>query len=257
MKIVIHTGTNAQAEPYAQLMFKSAQQLANNPQHIEQRRHVINDDARGSNGHGLWLKEAFEQIVASIDTIHIICDADVVFLHPGWDDDLCQLFLCEGISCLATSYEKIGGPSTGQGTVQTYKGRPNVTFIAFAPYVDMLKFDPSHQKHQHMKIVTEEQSVTFGIPVGYELFRDTAWELPDYLRKHGWLDTSRVMIHERENPQILTKDICGYCEEFVWEDKPFIAHQRGTSSKKFNVDPVSKLFVKACEDHLDKINDCT
>lgn len=253
MKFVIHTGTNAQTLEYACFMAAVAIGLADRPKAVSYRFHKIPDQFKGSEGHASWLLDALQECDPSADsdlTCHIIADADTVLVRPGWDTRLHRAFLDEDASCVGVTYEGIGGLTSGDGPVQTYKDRPNLTWVALSPFAGWMDFDPRPNKANHLPIDTWHRSMINGLPVGSLMLRDVGWKFPEYLHGRGMLRKAVSLPHEKKQPRVVPSDIIHYSEEFHWDDEPFLVHQRGSSNRRFNVDPISKTFYDAASRHL-------
>ena len=63
-----------------------------------------------------------------LESIDIIADSDTVMLMNGWD--IITENILKDVGVFGTTYEKIGGYSSGLSEIQTYKNIPNVTWFA-------------------------------------------------------------------------------------------------------------------------------
>jgi hypothetical protein len=253
MKIIIHTGVNARTLDYASFMAAVAIGLADQPKRVTYKFHTIPDVAKGSSGHSDWLKPALAECDPTLydkPVVHVIADADTVLLQPGWDDVLHKLFLDEDVSCFGASYEQVGGKTSGDGPIQTYKDRPNLTWLALNPFMGWSDFDPSPNKQSNLAVDTWHQSMVYGLPVGTFVLRDVGWQLPGYLHGKGLLRAARAMRHEKADPEVVPSNIIDYSEEFHWNGVPFLAHQRGSGNREFMKDALSKQFYDACSNHI-------
>lgn len=205
----------------------------------------------GTTGHCNGVKSALENIKNTPqDSIDIIADVDTVMLVRGWDSITVQVLNSVGV--FGTSYEKIGGRYSGSGNVQTYKDMPTFTWFAMSKKYDFSKMDVTNGKGNNLKISTQEMSNLYNLPVGYELLRDTGWEIPAYLRDNQI--PYKILVQEKPNDNakvIKTGD--HYHEEYQLDGEPFMGHQRGSLSKAFRQHELSKKFYDCLDDYFAKM----
>jgi hypothetical protein len=150
--IEVNVPVSAQSLPYYDFLVKNYQSLATPGRPIKFFAYSLDgcvasegvtvfckNGGVGSGGHA----NAIADIVAAQRqcSIKIIADSDTVMLLRSWDVMLERLH--EMFHVVGTTYEDIGGFSSGNGPVQTYKGRPNLTWLSLAPNVELTGFDPS------------------------------------------------------------------------------------------------------------------
>ena len=203
-------------------------------------------DGAGSTGHMIGLDAAFDNFVKN--DINVISDSDCVVLMKGWDTKLREIMLTSDV--VGSTYEDLGGFSSGNSTTQTYKRVPNFSWCALSSNYDW-KFDTSLSKEKPLLIETQTQSETFNLPIGYSLFREPCWQFPVYLheRKIPYYSLEFVRPTSSKAKAVLTGE--DYHTEYTLSDgTPYVAHQRGSMKHKFRVDHLSKTFYDACDKYI-------
>jgi hypothetical protein len=199
----------------------------------------------GSNGHAAGLNAAFANTGGGVD---VIADTDTVVLKQDWDIFILDLLQQYGI--VGTSYEEIGGASSGSGKTQTYKRLPSLTWIALSPRHDFTKLDAAPEKRANIVIASDDLSALYNLPVGFELARDVGWKLPQYLRDRGIPSAVFDQVKPSSAAAKAVKSGNDYHEEYHWQGEPFLAHQRGSHQHRFRVGDLSGSFYEACERYL-------
>lgn len=217
----------------------------------QKRTNVVRlPEGSGSVGHALGIKAFLENLKS--DDINIISDGDCVVLAKNWDLHIEKILETHGI--VGTTYEDIGGFSSGNGPVQTYKRIPNFTWAALSPRHSW-NFDAMCQKQENLPIDSDELSKTFNLPVGTSLLREGNWRLPIHLRENGIPYYSLKFVRPTSGDAKAVLSGEDYHTEYQLEDgSPFVAHQRGSMSKAFRHHHLSKTFYDACEAYLNKVN---
>ncbi len=205
----------------------------------------------GSNGHASGLNAACAS--TKPDVIDILADADTVMLKSGWDNWLRGLMKEKAFA--GTTYEGIDGFSSGGGKVQTYKDLPNVTWLAVGPGVDFSSFRCDAAKEKRVKIENREMSELYNLPVGSELIRDVGWKLPMFIRDHKLAYAAFFQAKPTQKEAIAVKSGNDYNEEYQWEGRPVVAHQRGSHQHAFRNSDISCAFYNAVEDYLNDLKD--
>jgi hypothetical protein len=200
---------------------------------------------RGSNGHSAGLNSSLS--LTGEGGINIISDSDVVILKKNWDSWVVDTLKVYGI--IGTSYEAIGGKSSGSGFVQTYKDKPTLTWCALSEFYDWRLLDTSPEKSSNLKIDSLELSALYNLPVGYELVRDAAWKVPAYLKNQSITYIVLKQVKSEEGIAYI-KSGEGYHEEYQLDGVPILAHQRGSHQHAFRKSPLSVSFYSACEAYL-------
>jgi len=200
---------------------------------------------KGSNGHAAGLNSSFA--IAGGEGIDIISDSDIVMLMKDWDVWVTDLLTEYGI--IGTSYEPIGGKSSGFGLVQTYKNKPTLTWCALASRYDWKDIDTSPEKSSNIKIDSSELSDLYNLPVGYELVRDVGWKIPGFLcgKSIPYLALAQV---KSDSPLSFIKTGENYHEEYQFNGVPVLAHQRGSHQHSFRQSVISSSFYDACDSYL-------
>ena len=261
----LHIVTNNQTLAYYHYCVENHLKLAKNPENIEVFAYCLDSysytglvrenknairlpDNSGSVGHALGIQAFLSNLKQ--DHINIISDSDCVVLCKNWDEKIKNILENKGIA--GTTYEDIGGFSSGNSTVQTYKNIPNFTWAALSPEYNW-NFDAMCQKQENLQITTVEQSQTFNLPIGYSLLREGNWKLPVHLKENRipYYSFKFVRPSSQEAKAVLSGE--DYHTEYQLQDgTPFVAHQRGSMSKAFRHHHLSKTFYDACELYLAK-----
>lgn len=261
----IHIVTNANTLQYYRYCVQNHKNLASSGSKLEFIAYCMDDlsysqlgsegsncvrvpNGSGSVGHATGITAILQNL--KNDETNIVTDSDCVILAENWDLLIEDLLKDTGI--VGTTFEDIGGFSSGDGPVQMYKRIPTLTWAALNPKYDW-NFDPSCQKSSHMEITTQELSETFNLPIGFQLFRETYWQLPVHLKVNQipYKCLKFVRPTSAEAKAVLSGQ--DYHTEFQLDDgTPFVAHQRGALSKQFRSHPLSKSFYDACEKYFDR-----
>jgi hypothetical protein len=201
----------------------------------------------GSTGHGHGVTSAMQHLVP--DEINVISDCDMAFLMRGWDARVVELLKTYDI--FGTTFEKIGGYCSGNGLLQTHKDIPNISWFAL-PARSLDTFRTANMqplKQIPLPITTPELSKMYGLPVGYQLLRDTGWEIPKVIYETNM--SYKSLYHARPTTDaIVVKTGSDYNEEYQLDGVPFLAHQRGSMKHRFWQDPLSKNFYDIVDTHV-------
>lgn len=203
----------------------------------------------GSYGHGACIMDALA--MTGDDEIHIIADSDTVMIAKGWDDYVRKRLLDDNIGIMGTTYEDLGGFSSGKGTTQTYKRVPTVTWCALNPRHDWRDLDVLPNKGHIITINTDEQVATYNLPIGYSIFGEVAYQIPQYVRdKNLTYDGWRQLKPTKD--AIVLRGLSDYHEEYHTTDGrvPFLAHHRGSMKHAYRGDKISTAFYGAIDRHL-------
>lgn len=270
--IHVHTQADKSTVPYAKFMWETMMSMANHPKQLKLTVHCMGptaaaradawvgpqggaiivpglkgDPLNGSRGHGACVMSALKMM--GNGDIHVIADSDTVIVAKGWDDYLRIRLIDEGIGILGTTYEELGGFSSGASTVQTYKKVPSLTWCAMSPMHDWRNLDVMPNKAHHVAITTERLSQIYNLPVGYSVFGEVGWQLPQYvsdynLKYDGWKQL------KPSKDAAITKGLSDYHEEFHAGDVPFLAHHRGSMRHAYRGDRISRAFFAAVDTYL-------
>lgn len=208
--------------------------------------------ATGTAGHCNAIKEALQnfKIVGQADDIDIVADSDTVMLAHGWDKIVVDIL--DSVGVLGSSFEKIGGKCSGNGSIQMYKDQPTFTWFAASRKYDFSKLETIAHKHSHLSIHNEELSELYKLPVGFSLLRDTGWQIPAYLRDNQI--PYKILDQVKHNAGALVlKTGYDYHEEYQLVGYPLVGHQRGSLSKAFRQDSLSKAFYDVVDAHIAKM----
>lgn len=260
----IHIVTNATTMQYHDYCIDNHKMMAADPLKLEFFSHCLDDlsynstksrtnairipSNTGSVAHAVGVNSMLKNM--DPHSINVIADSDSIVLLKGWDEKISSL--CEKYGAVGVTYEDIGGFSSGDGPVQTYKKLPNVTWCAFSNRFTF-DFDAMCDKTSNLQIDSEELSTTFNLPIGKSLLREPAWQLPLFLKKNNIPSLGLNFVRPRSGnaKAVLTNE--DYHTEYQLEDgTPIVAHQRGSMSKAFKTHHLSKSFYEACETYITK-----
>lgn len=280
MKIEVHVPVSAQSLPYYRYMLQNYLDTSAHAERLIFHAHAMDPNlpiervgasamgahiheagvGRGSGGHAVAFQNAVNFPRLDDTYIRIVADTDTVMLMKGWDDKLLSLLfplapdgtLGATFDVIGTTYEPIGGFSSGDGPVQTYKGRPNATWIAFGmPSIGCFmgrQFGPA--KQEHLAITDSEMSARYNLPIGNQLLRDVGWQIPEIIDRNHLRDMGLAHVKPTMGARaILTSN--DYHEEYQLPDgTPFVGHQRGSMKHPFRGTPISSAFYNAVEAYL-------
>jgi hypothetical protein len=262
MIIRVHVPLARNAIPYYNYMRKNYQSLCSNETKLEFYVHSIEGDlgvqadkqficqtSKGSNGHAIGITSALTQPVT--EDIKIIADSDTVMLSKDWDLRLKLVFSqYQDYGIVGTSYERIGGFSTEGIKRQAYKFKPTLTWAALSPKYDFSKMMTMPAKHENIVVDTLEKSILYNLPIGFELFRDAAWQVPEYLHDNKIPYVYLENFRPTQPQTIAIKSGNDYNEEFQLWGFPFVGHQRGSNKRPFRACPESIGFYDSVERYL-------
>jgi hypothetical protein len=203
---------------------------------------------RGSIGHACAIEHALSMV--NDGNIHVISDSDTVVVAKGWDDYVRIKVLDENIGCMGTTYEKIGGHSSGRGNIQTYKDIPNFSWFVMSPKFPWPLLNPQPRKDKHVDITDEKLSKVYNLPLNYRVYCDVGWQVPEFLNTnsipyYGWLQ-----VKPSETKCVVIKGLSDYHEEYHADSVPFIVHQRGSMTHAYRTAKLSKSFYDYTDLHL-------
>lgn len=275
-KLVVHTTVDKNTFEYVESMCATAKALASFPKEITFIAHVMGDvfhelsmsshvdEARAvkmdneatrdpnrgtSNDHALCIMDALS--MTDNERIHVIADSDTSLLAKGWDNYIRQR-MAAGIGIIGTTYEDLGGFSSGSGIGQTYKRIPNFIFAALNPIHDWRNLSILPDKRHRVIINTQELSETYNLPLGQQVFGEAGWQLPQFLRDNGISYEGWTQLKPTKDAIVL-KGLTDYSEEYHVDGSiPFVAHQRGGRKHAFKRHELSTNFFNAVDAHLKK-----
>lgn len=239
MRIHVHTSTDTTTLNYVAEMWRTMQLLANQPDLLTLSTHIIGRSVKGSDGHASAAQAAISSL--EHDAINIISDSDTVICMQGWDDVLRARLT----GCFGTTYEDIGGPSAGIGSVQTYKKIPNLVWFAMAPQYDWTTLQLAPRMGQHVAVDTEEKSKIYNLPVGFQTFCDVGWQVPQYLHDRQIPYEGMRQIKPKDADAIVLQGLSNYHEEYHLDGKPFLLHHRGSRKHAYRSPGMSADFYSA------------
>ena len=204
---------------------------------------------RGSVGHALGLERAIHNF--DLNCTNVLSDTDIMVLKSNWDLDIKEIFETRSIDILGTQHEKVGGFISGNLILQQYKKLPSTTWLAVRKGLLLSNIDLKPSKSHPLNIDTVELSHIYNLPIGYQLFKDTGWQIPVYLREHSLNSLVLDLVKPTDEESRVLKGEYPYHDEFHLDGNVFLAHQRGSMSHIFRQDPLSRGFYDACDRYLE------
>lgn len=198
----------------------------------------------GSNGHSAGLNYATQQMPL-MKGHHLIADSDVAVLVRDWDITTERYF--KEFHLIGTTYEDIGGFSSGSGTVQTYKKFPNANWLAIRQDCDLSGLDWFPNKQRNLKIDDEQASALYNLPIGYEMVCDGGWKFPGFCSERGYKAKAMVQVKPSSPEAQIIRSERDYNEEYQLDGAAFVGHQRGGSRHAFRDSDISKYFYDCVE----------
>ncbi len=275
-KLVIHTTVDKNTFEYVEAMCTIAKKLATNSNELVVIAHCMGeiipelansslitesrsvkmdvdatrDPNRGtSNDHALCIMDALSMTYDG--NIHVIADSDTALLARGWDDYIRER-MNAGVGIIGTTYEDLGGFSSGSGIGQTYKKIPNFIFAALSPLHDWRALNVLPNKRHRVRIDTHELSKTYNLPIGQEVFGEAGWQVPQFLRDNNISYEGWTQLKPTKNAIVL-KGLTDYSEEYhVDGNTPFVAHQRGGRKHAFKRHELSINFFNAVDAYVEE-----
>jgi len=205
---------------------------------------------RGSGGHAQAIEHAIKNMVPG--ELNIIADTDVVLLLKNWDKMLVDTMISQKrFGIVGTRLEDIGGFSSGETKYQQYKKKPTTTWMALSSEYDFSSLQVRPDKNNVIEVTNEELSKLYNLPIGYFVVKDTGWQIPSYLQDRQIPYFALEIVKPTSTQSIALKGTNPYHDEFQWEGVPFLAHQRGSMTHRFRIDPLSVDFYDACDRYLE------
>jgi hypothetical protein len=185
------------------------------------------------------------------EDIKVIADSDTVMLSKDWDLRLKILFeQYQNYGIVGTSYERVGGFSTENIKRQAYKFKPTLSWAALSPKYDFSKMMTMPAKNENVPVDTLEKSMLYNLPIGYELFRDAAWQVPEFLYDNKIPYVYLENFRPTQPQSLAVKSGNDYNEEFQLWGIPFVGHQRGSNKRPFRACKESVGFYDAIERYV-------
>lgn len=205
----------------------------------------------GSNGHAAGINHMMRNLPL-LAGHHVIADSDVAMLMHGWDVWMIQEL--ETWDLIGTPYEPMAGFSSGESQIQTYKDFPNPIWMAIHERTDISAMDWMPNKEENIKIDSTERSLLYNLPMDYELVCDVGWRFPEFCKKYSIRAKAFNQIKPSSNEIKVLRTNQDYNEEYQWEGKAVVGHQRGGSRHQFRASKVSIPFYECVELAVGKPN---
>lgn len=202
----------------------------------------------GSVGHAIAVETAFKNFQP--EHFNIISDTDIYLMLRGWDVTISRMFEDQTIDIIGTQHEGIGGYISGFLQLQQYKNKPSTTWMAFNLGVVLPDLSVMPDKQHVIRIDTEYLANLYGLPLGYELFKDTGWQIPSYLEDHQLNFRILDLVKPTSNNAKVLHGLNSYHDEFHFNNEPFLIHQRGSMTHKFRIGKLSRNFYLAGDKYL-------
>ena len=170
---------------------------------------------------------------------------------PDWDLRLINEFTDDQLVMIGTQYEKYNGFSSGNSKIQQYKGKPTLTWLAFRHGFIPIGLSALPSKEFTLPINDDLSSRIYGLPVGFQLLRDTGWEIPQFIHKNNLKFQVLENVKPSSSNAKVLKGLSPYHDEFHLGKDPFLVHQRGSMTHLFYKDPLSKDFYAAILEYFD------
>jgi hypothetical protein len=266
--IHVHCASDKSTVDYVTFMWETMRTLANHPAALKLSIHGIGPTAgerlrgmpntqayqvpteynTGSAAHGACIEHAL--MMTDDGDIHILADSDTVVLAKGWDDYLRIKLIDEGIGMIGASSEDIGGFSSGSSQIQMAKNIPTTTWSALSPVKKWRALKAMPSKDSNILVNTDLLAQIYNLPVGYQVYRDVGWQIPQYLYDNGISYQSWRQLKPAGEALIL-KGLSDYNEEYHVEGGvPFLAHQRGSLRHAYRSHGISDRFYNAIDQYL-------
>ncbi len=269
--IHVHTQADKSTVPYAKFMWETMISLANHPEQLEITVHCMGptaavrsdgwlqkgtsvivpsnrgDPLNGSRGHAACIMSALTH--TGDGKIHIVSDSDTVVVAKGWDDYIRTRMVDDEVGMMGTTYEDLGGFSSGGNIVQTYKKAPTFTWASLSPMHNWRDLNVMPNKSHQVAITTPLLSQIYNLPQGYSVFGEVAWQVPQYLydnslKYDGWRQLKPT------KDAVVLKGLSDYHEEYHVDDVPFVVHHRGSMRHAYRADRISRQFYGAVDAYL-------
>jgi len=210
--------------------------------------------SRGSVGHAEGLNQALSNIPAECNRLNIICDSDTLVVAKHWDSALRYLINTRQVGAFGTTYENIGGFTSGTGITQTYKNLPNFVWMAVMPGFPWNTLDASSSVDKTLKLSAED-CLIHNLPPNSVLLRDVGWKIPSFLAKYEISSVCFKYLHPSFIDSVVLKNTnWDYHEEYHLQNIPFVVHQRGARKFKWNVAESAKFRSEAWK-YINRVKD--
>lgn len=265
MKVHCHTQADKSTVPYARFMWETMLKLSSTPEDLKLTVHCMSNSAfdrvnkwpdvgkevnailvpdngdplNGSRGHGACVMSTLA--LTGDGSVHVIADSDTVVVARGWDDYIRIRLVNDRVGIVGSTYEDLGGVNSGAQTVQTYKKVPTLTWCALSPYHDWRTLEVMPNKGHIVNITNEKLSSIYNLPVGYSIFGEVGWQIPQYLHDNSLTYEGWRQLKPTKDAVVL-KGLSDYHEEFHVGDVPFMTHHRGSLRHTYRGDRISQGF---------------
>jgi hypothetical protein len=270
--IHVHTQTDKNTVEHVKFMWSTMIKLASKPDSLKLTAHCMGpvsveklngniqngstrqviqkskDGLHGSYGHAACIIDAFS--MTNDGSIHVIADSDTVVVAKGWDDYVRKRIITDSVGIMGTTYEDVGGFSSGKDSVQTYKKIPTFTWAALNPIHDWKPLDVRPNKAHRVHINSEKLSKIYNLPIGYHVFGEAAWQVPQFLFDHG-ITYDGWQQRKGSTDAIVLKGLNNYHEEYHAEGIPFVVHHRGSMRHPFRGDKMSRIFYETVDRYIE------
>jgi|SRR5579863_6194032 len=242
--IVVHIPCDGTTTSYAQYCFEAMQCTSTKGAELRLELHTCPRHPKlAADNHCAAVREAFRSIEAEPEAVHVICDSDTVTVLQDWDVIISNAF--EQFDCIGTAYQRAGTQQTGFGRKQTYKGKPNVEWLALKPGRPWYLFDPANTvRPEPLVVTTKEDEALWGLPWGTQLLTDACWNFPLFLREQGL--TSYALENVEPKRYIALVGFGSY-EEWHLDGVPFVVHQGKSRKNPFRSPGFSAEFYDRCD----------
>lgn len=202
----------------------------------------------GSYGHATCIMDAFK--LMTDNEIHIICDSDAFVVAKGWDNFIRLKASC-GVGMAGTTYEELGGFSSGTGNVQTYKQIPTFTWAMLGAGPPWNTLDVMPNKEHRILIADEKMSQIYNLPVGHHVFGEAGYQLPLFLHQNRVKYEAWKQLKPSKDAVVLF-GLSDYHEEYHVDGIPFVVHHRGSLRHPYRGSRLSKAFFEKVDTWIEQ-----
>lgn len=267
--IRVHTQTDKSTVEYVKFMWETMLKLASRPERLSLHIHCIGPSAverasnlalpgsttslvvraseGGSYGHAACIMDALSMM--NDGNTHVICDSDAFLVAKGWDNYIIKK-ISEGVGIIGTTYEDVGGFSSGAINVQTYKKIPTFTWCAMSSAHPWSTLDVLPRKDHRIHVANAQLSAIYNLPIGYHVFGEAGYQLPQFLFDHKIKYEGWTQLKPSKNATVLS-GLSDYHEEFHADGIPFVVHHRGSLRHRYRESRVSRAFFSKVDPWID------
>jgi hypothetical protein len=181
--------------------------------------------------HRMAINSALDFAAFDNVALAVIADADTAMLVDFWETIVIEaLRFCDLVGAGFAPHDPTARHSW-------YQGFPQFTWMAMSRTFIDSGFRIQEPAFDDVPIRNDDDSTTFGLPIGTMMYRETGWELPRFCRKKGLAAMTMKETH----------DVHPVFSVFNLEKRPFVGHQGCSRQHRFGEPPVSSAFYDYVE----------